>query len=89
MIIGAAVYMVLVGIIGMAPGGIMRNTAAGIPSLVALFFVIPPLMNLLFASWSDHIGPYLRTSGIDCNGGVRWPVHDGCARSVEPGRAVH
>ena len=59
MIIGAAVYMVLVGIIGMALGGIMRNTAAGISSLVALLFVIPPLMDLLPTNWSDHIAPYL------------------------------
>jgi ABC-2 type transport system permease protein len=59
MIVGAGIYMLLVGIIGMALGGIMRNTAAGISSLVALFFVIPPVMDLLPASWSNNIGPYL------------------------------
>ena len=37
----------------------MRNTAAGISSLVALFFVIPPIMDLLPTSWSNNIGPYL------------------------------
>jgi ABC-2 type transport system permease protein len=59
MVIGAGVYLVLVGIIGMALGGLMRNTAAGISSLVALFFVIPPVLNLLPTSWQDNIGPYL------------------------------
>ena len=59
MVLGAAVYLVLVGIIGMALGGLLRNTAAGISSLVALFFVIPPVLGLLPTSWSDRIGPYL------------------------------
>ena len=62
MVVGAGVYMLLVGIIGMALGGLLRNTAAGISSLVALFFVIPPMMNLLPTSWADHIGPYLPSS---------------------------
>lgn len=59
MVIGAGVYLLLVGLIGMALGGLLRNTAAGISSLVALFFVIPPIMGLLPTSWSDTIGPYL------------------------------
>jgi ABC-2 type transport system permease protein len=59
MVLGAGAYLVLVGIIGMALGGLLRNTAAGISSLVALFFVIPPLLGLLPSSFSDNIGPYL------------------------------
>jgi len=59
MVLGAGAYLVLVGIIGMALGGLLRNTAAGISSLVALFFVIPPLLDLLPSSFSDNIGPYL------------------------------
>lgn len=59
MVAGGGLYLLLVGLIGMALGGLLRNTAAGISSLVALFFVIPPLLDLLPSSWSDHIGPYL------------------------------
>ncbi|MDQ1484674.1 MAG: type transport system permease protein [Actinomycetota bacterium] len=59
MVLGAAVYLVLVGVIGMALGGLLRNTAAGISSLVALLFVIPPILDLLPKSWSDNLGPYL------------------------------
>jgi len=65
MVLGAAAYLVLVGIIGMALGGVMRNTAAGISSLVALFFVIPPVLDLLPKSWSDNIGPYLPSNAGD------------------------
>ena len=59
MITGAGIYLLLVGLIGMALGGLFRNTAAGISSLVALFFVIPPVLDLLPTSWSNNIGPYL------------------------------
>lgn len=65
MVIGAGGYLLLVGIIGMALGAVLRNTAAGISALVALFFVIPPLMNLLPNSWADHIGPYLPSNAGD------------------------
>jgi ABC-type transport system involved in multi-copper enzyme maturation permease subunit len=59
MVIAAGVYLLLVGVIGMALGCLLRNTAAGISSLVALFFVIPPILGLLPKSWSNDIGPYL------------------------------
>ncbi|MGX7678397.1 ABC transporter permease subunit [Jatrophihabitans sp. DSM 45814] len=59
MVIAAGIYLLLVGIIGMALGCLLRNTAAGISSLVALFFVIPPILGLLPKSWSNNIGPYL------------------------------
>ncbi|ADP83946.1 ABC transporter permease [Pseudofrankia inefficax] len=59
MVLGAAVYLLLVGLTGMAFGGLFRNTAAGISSLVALYFVIPPLFDLLPASWANNISPYL------------------------------
>lgn len=62
MVAGAGVYMLLVGLIGMALGGLLRNTAAGISSLVALFFVIPPVLSLLPKSWANNIGPYLPSS---------------------------
>lgn len=58
-VIGAALFLVVTGIIGMALGAILRNTAAGISTLVALFFVLPPLTQLLPTSWADNITPYL------------------------------
>ncbi|WP_261554896.1 ABC transporter permease [Frankia tisae] len=59
MVIGAGVYLLLVGITGMALGGLLRNTAAGISTLVGLYFVIPPITELLPSSWSNDISPYL------------------------------
>jgi ABC-2 type transport system permease protein len=58
-VIGGAVYLMLVGMLAMAVGAIVRNTAGGISAFAALFFVIPPLMNLLPATWNTTISPYL------------------------------
>ena len=43
----------------MAIGAIVRNTAGGIAAFAAIFFVIPPLLNILPSSWNDAISPYL------------------------------
>jgi ABC-2 type transport system permease protein len=56
---GAALYLTVTGMIGMALGGLLRNTAAAISIFVAAFFVIPPLAGLLPASWSSHFAQYL------------------------------
>jgi hypothetical protein len=58
-VIGGAIYLVLVGIFAMALGAIIRNTAGGISIFAAIFFVIPPLMNILPTSWNNAISPYL------------------------------
>ena len=58
-VIGGAVYLMLVGAFAMALGAIIRNTAGGISAFAAIFFVIPPLMNVLPQSWNDAITPYL------------------------------
>ena len=42
-VIGAAVYLMLVGIFALAIGAIVRNTAGGIATFAAIFFVIPTL----------------------------------------------
>lgn len=57
-VIGAALYMTVAGLIGMAVGALLRNTAAGISTFVGVFFVIPPLAQLLPTSISDHLVQY-------------------------------
>jgi hypothetical protein len=58
-VIGAALYVTVAGMIGLALGALLRNTAAGISTFVGVFFVIPPLTGLLPASVSDHLTKYL------------------------------
>jgi ABC-2 type transport system permease protein len=58
-LIGGALYVMLVGIFALAIGAIVRNTAGGIATFAGLFFVLPPLMNILPLSWNNAISQYL------------------------------
>ena len=58
-VVGAALYVTVAGIIALALGALLRNTAAAITTFVAVFFVIPPLTLLLPASWTDNFVQYL------------------------------
>ena len=58
-VIGGAIYLMLVGIFALGIGAIVRNTAGGIATFAAIFFVIPPLMNILPTSWNNAISQYL------------------------------
>src|SRR5438132_4516934 len=67
-VIGAALYVTVAGLIGVALGTLFRNTAAGIATFAGVFFVVPPLAGLLPASVSNHLTPYLPSNA----GGVLW-----------------
>src|SRR3954469_369635 len=58
-VVGGAVYLMLVGTFALGIGSIVRNTAGGIATFAGIFFVIPPLMNILPSSWNDAISKYL------------------------------
>ena len=58
-VIGGAIYLLLVGVFALGIGAIVRNTAGGIATFAAIFFVIPPLLNILPTSWNDAISRYL------------------------------
>jgi ABC-2 type transport system permease protein len=61
-VIGGAVYLMLFGVFCLALGAIVRNTAGGIATFVGVFFVIPPLLNVLPTSWQNAINPYIPNS---------------------------
>ena len=58
-VIGAGLYLTVVGLFGLGLGAIVRNTAGGIASFAAIMFVLPPLMNVLPTSWNNAASPYL------------------------------
>jgi hypothetical protein len=58
-VIGAALYLVVVAVLTVGVGAILRSTAGGIAAFAAIFFVLPPLMNVLPTSWNNAISPYL------------------------------
>lgn len=58
-ILGAAVYVTLSGIIGIAVGSLLRHTAAGISTYVGVVLILPLMAGFLPASFSDHVVQYL------------------------------
>lgn len=59
-VLGAAAYLTLCGLLGLALGALLRSTAAAISALAGLLFVLPILMNFLPASWHrDAIARWL------------------------------
>jgi len=65
---GAALYLTVAGLIGVALGALLRHTAAGITTFAAVFFVLPLLAGLLPASISNHVAQYLPSNA----GGAIW-----------------
>jgi hypothetical protein len=71
-VIGAALYVTVAGLIGVALGALFRNTAAGIATFAGVSFVIPPLTRLLPASVSAHLTQYLPSAaGAAIYGGAQ------------------
>jgi ABC-2 type transport system permease protein len=58
-VFGTAAYLTGVGVLGMALGFLLRNTAAALTSVVALLLIVPGVVSLLPAGWSETIAPYL------------------------------
>jgi ABC-2 type transport system permease protein len=58
-VIGAALFLTIVGLLGIGLGALLRNTAADISTLFGLLFVLPILVRFLPTSWSDPINKYL------------------------------
>jgi ABC-2 type transport system permease protein len=58
-LVGGALYVTGVGVFALAIGAIVRNTAGGIALFAGIFFVIPPLMNILPLSWNNAISKWL------------------------------
>jgi ABC-type transport system involved in multi-copper enzyme maturation permease subunit len=58
-LLGAAVYLGLVGVMGAALGALLRSIAGGISVLVAALMLVPGLISLLPSTWKNAIEPYL------------------------------
>jgi ABC-type transport system involved in multi-copper enzyme maturation permease subunit len=58
-LLGATVYLGLVGVIGVALGALLRSVAGAISALVAGLMLVPGLISLLPTAWHNAIQPYL------------------------------
>jgi hypothetical protein len=56
---GGALFLTLLGLMGLGIGTIVRSSAGAIAGLMSLLFVPPVLLELLPQSWQTTIGPYM------------------------------
>ncbi len=73
-LLGTVLYMTLTGVLCTALGTIVRSTAAGISTFVALLFVLPGIMDILPSSIGNAVHPYLpSTAGAGVGQAIRDP----------------
>lgn len=58
-VIGAGLYLSVVGILGLALGFIIRNTAGAISALFGVLLILPIIGELLPEDWAQHVVGYL------------------------------
>lgn len=61
-VVGAGLYITLIGLLGSGFALIFRNVAAGIAVVVAMLFILPGVFNALPSSWSNPIEEYWPTN---------------------------
>lgn len=61
-VIGSALYLVAVGLLGLGLGALLRNTAGAISALYGVLFGIPIVVGFLPETVVDTIGRYLPTT---------------------------
>ncbi|MFG2820987.1 ABC transporter permease [Kitasatospora sp. NPDC048365] len=84
-LLGAGLYLALVGVIGVALGMLLRSVAGGISVLVAALMLVPGLISLLPTSWHSHISPYLPSNAGEAMFALH---HDSTTLSPGAGLAV-
>jgi ABC-2 type transport system permease protein len=60
-VIGAIVYLTVLGLFALAIGGLIRHTAGAISIVIATVIVVPPLVSLIPGTIANHIHGYLPT----------------------------
>lgn len=58
-VVGGALYLAAVGLLGLGLAAILRRTAGAIATLVGLLLVLPVLVNFLPSPWNDDTAKYL------------------------------
>ena len=61
-VIGAILYLTVLGLFALAIGGLIRHTAGAIAIVIATVIVVPPLVSLIPGTIANHIHGYLPTT---------------------------
>lgn len=58
-IVGAGLYLTVLGLFALAIGGLIRHTAGAIATVIGLVLVVPIITSFLPGSWGAHVNGYL------------------------------
>jgi ABC-2 type transport system permease protein len=58
-VLGAGLYLAVVGLLGVALGALLRSTAGAVAAVIGLIMFVPLLSELLGTWVKNHIAPYL------------------------------
>jgi hypothetical protein len=58
-VIGAGLYLTVLGLFALAIGGLIRHTAGAIATVIGVVLVLPILSGLLPGDWGTHVDAYL------------------------------
>lgn len=61
-VVGAGLYLAVLGLFALAFGAILRHTAGAITAVLGLILVVSSLTELLPDSWGQHINAYMPTN---------------------------
>lgn len=82
-LVGAGLYLGLVGVFGVALGVLLRSSAGAIAVLVGVLLILPGLATLLPNSWEDTVTPYLPSNA----GSAIYALHES-SNSLSPGAGL-
>jgi ABC-2 type transport system permease protein len=58
-VVGAGLYLTVLGLFALAIGGLIRHTAGAIATVIGVVLVLPILTSLLPSSWGAHVNAYM------------------------------
>jgi hypothetical protein len=58
-VVGAGLYLTVLGLFAVGIGALIRHTAGAIATVIGVVLVLPIITNFLPGSWGDHINSYL------------------------------
>jgi len=58
-VIGSALYLAVIGLVGLGLGGLVRNAAGGIAALFGMLYGMPLAAGFLSGHWAVEVGRYL------------------------------
>lgn len=79
-VLGAGLYLTVLGLFAMAIGALLRHTAGAISTAIGVVFVLPIIAQFLPGSWGQHIHDYLPSSA----GQMITQAHEGAHQVLTP-----